>query len=82
MRVEKYAELNYQDVKIIYFLFTALWSKLVNQKNYDRILLSEQDGFFFFEFFKRAGWKSASRVEKNLKKISEYALLLEGLQST
>ena len=30
----------------------------------------------FFRFTKQAGWKSASRVAKNLKNLSEHALLL------
>ena len=30
----------------------------------------------FFKFIKQAGWKSVSRVAKNLKNLSEHALLL------
>ena len=52
---------NYIYVQIVYLVFYSIMVKIGKlEKNYGRILLSKQDGIneqggFFFEFFKRAG---------------------------
>jgi hypothetical protein len=50
------------------------------KKKYGRILLSKQDGInkqvgFFFEIFKRAGWKKSENIKQACSSIRDFRAL-------